>query len=326
MNFDIQPITKEELSWFMEQVAQEEGWLYSREDVKFYFNHARNQIHVLRINDELAGCVLVHRSPGCFHGKPILSLGFFIVSKKHRGYAGPHLVKKALNGVDESMIVCFHAVPTAATYYEQRLGFIKTPLTDNFYALNSHACNKSTLKSVSPLTETGRVSILDPRQYQDIDSYNQHLFPGQNGDGIREFIGNWLQRSDIVVFAYYEQNIVKGYAIMAINKRIEKSAGEELCYRLAPLYADSAEIADAIIKRAVDYAFQTKGYRVELNTLANSDSTFAQTLKSIGFETPGFNYVFSNHSGLFRTDAPILKKVFTSIPLEYPHEVTANLA
>lgn len=322
MKLEAMPIKKEELSWLMQEEAQKEGWHYSQEDVDFYFNYSRNQITALKIDGELAGCVLVHTSAGCFQDSPIRSMGFYLVTEKFRGQkiAGPFLMEKIIAELKETALVCFHAVPKAVGFYE-RAGFMKTPLVDIFYAINLTDCYSNILKTMLPTPAS--LKCLVEAQYDCVFDYNKIVFSGKDA-GICDFISHWIKRPDAIVLAYYEQDVVKGYGVLTVCQRKDEE-NTKPCYRLSPLYADSATIANTILNGALQYALQTNAYRMELNTLANSDSLFANRLEEVGFVANGKNYIVCNQPALIKQDTSILQKIFSSIPLEYPHEVTAAL-
>jgi hypothetical protein len=59
MNLSIAKIEKHELTKLFQEDALKEGWMYSQDDVHFYFGYQRNQIFAIKVDDELAGCVLL---------------------------------------------------------------------------------------------------------------------------------------------------------------------------------------------------------------------------------------------------------------------------
>lgn len=327
MNLEISPIRKEELSWLMQEEANKEGWLYSEDDVNFYFNYSGNQISAIKVNGELAGCVLLHSSLGNMQGLPIRSAGFFLVIEKFRGQkiVGPHLWQNTITAsIDKNMLVCFHSVPRAIGFYEQ-LGFLKTPLINIFYALNVSKVNHDQLKTIIPIMQEGSLRTIEETHLSDIETYNKKLFTDTSGAGFRDFIHHWLQRPDTITFAYYEQGIVKGYGVLTVCKKMDDTGKITLCYRLSPLYADSVEIAGYILKALVSFSLQKHAQRIELSSLADADTEFAHLLAKIGFTASGKNYVVCNHSDMIDKNSSILNKVFSSLPLEYPHEVIGGL-
>ena len=327
MNLEISTIRKEELSWLMQEEANKEGWLYSEDDVNFYFNYSGNQISAIKVNGELAGCVLLHSSLGNMQGMPIRSAGFFLVIEKFRGQkiVGPYLWQNTITAnTNKNMLVCFHSVPRAVGFYEQ-LGFLKTPLINIFYALDVSKVNHDQLKTIIPIIQEGSLRKIETTHLSDIETYNKKLFTDTSGAGFRDFIHHWLQRSDAIIFAYYEQGIVKGYGVLTVTQKIDQEDTITLCYRLSPLYADSVEIAGFILKALVSFALQEHAQRIELSSLADSGTEFTQLLAQIGFTACGKNYVVSNHSDMIDKNNSILNKVYSSLPLEYPHEVIGGL-
>lgn len=324
MNLTITPIKVEELSALMLEDAVKEGWLYSTYDVDCYFNYPLNRIYAIHVDDELAGCVLLHESLSRVQGSPLRSAGFFLVKEKYRGQriVGPLLWQNAITAsISREMLVCFHAVPRAVNFYE-RLGFLRTSLVNIFYSLQLKQINKAQLAVIIPLIEKGVLKRIT--SFHEIDGYTETLFNGASGAGFCDFIHHWVARADAIILAYYEQGVVKGYGVLTVCKQSDKEGETSLCYRVSPLYADSIEIADSLVKALVYDAWQNKAERIELNSLASADSPFASKLADLGFIASGKNYVIANHNHLIDNKAAILDKVFASLPLEYPHEVTGG--
>ena len=220
----------------MQEEAKKEGWLYSEEDVNFYFNYSGNQISAIKVNGELAGCVLLHSSLGHMQGMPIRSAGFFLVIEKFRGQkvVGPHLWENAITAnTNNNMLVCFHSVPRAVSFYEQ-LGFLKTPLINIFYALDVNNVNHDQLNTIIPLMQDGSLRKIGATHLSDIELYNKKLFTDTSGAGFRDFIHHWLQRPDAIIFGYYEQGIIKGYGMLAVCQKMNDEGKITLCYRLSP--------------------------------------------------------------------------------------------
>ncbi|MFW2570884.1 GNAT family N-acetyltransferase [Legionella sp. 29fVS95] len=324
MNLTINPIKEDELSVLMLEEAAKEGWLYSSYDVDCYFNYPLNRIYAINVDDELAGCVLLHESLSRVQGRPLRSAGFFLVKEKYRGQrvVGPLLWQNAITAsISREMLVCFHAVPRAVNFYE-RLGFLRTSLVNIFYSLQLKQINKAQLATIIPLIENGVLKRIV--SFQEIDGYTETLFNGASGAGFFDFIHHWVSRPDAIILAYYEQGVVKGYGVLTVCKQSRKKDENSLCYRVSPLYADSIEIADSLLKALIYYTWQNKVDRIELNSLASLGTAFAHKLADLGFIASGMNYVVANHSHLIDSKAAILDKIFTSLPLEYPHEVTGG--
>jgi hypothetical protein len=327
MDLSITKIKKHELSQLMQEEATKEGWLYSQDDVDFYFENPNNQISAITVNNELAGCVILHKSPSHAQGKAIRSAGFFLVINKYRGQkiVGPHLWQNGItDGINKDMIVCFHSVPRAVVFYE-RLGFMKTHLVNLYYLLKTNEHNWESLSEAKSFFEKGIIKKIDKNNLNEIDNYNKSLFFNTSGIGFCEFLHTWPRRPDAMTVAYYEKNKLTGYGIATICKKLNTNGKEELCFRISPVYANTAEIANHILKAFVYLILESKGKQIELYSLASPDTAFGSTLKEIGFSAIGKNYVVCNHPELVNPNAEILNNVFCSLPLEYPHEVAASL-
>lgn len=64
--------------------------------------------------------------------------------------------------------------------------------------------------------------------------------------------------------------------------------------------------------------------KIEINTLKGN--AFSCYLEKLGFIEGDNDYVVSNHSHLINKEAPILKRIYSSMPLEYPNEIVADLS
>jgi hypothetical protein len=327
MDLSVTKIKKHELSHLMQEEAIKEGWLYSQDDVDFYFENPNNQISAIFVNNELAGCVILHKSPSHVQGKAIRSAGFFLVINKYRSQkiVGPHLWQKGItDGITKDTIVCFHSVPRVVLFYE-RLGFMKTSLVNLYYLLKMNEHNSEALLGIKSFFEKNIIKKIDKNNLNEIDSYNKSLFCNTSGIGFYEFIHTWSRRPDALTVAYYEKNKVTGYGIATICKKLSANGKKERCFRISPVYANTAEIANHILKALVYLILESKAKQIELYSLASIDTEFGSTLNEIGFSAIGKNYVVCNHPELINPKAEILNNVFCSLPFEYPHEVATSL-
>jgi ribosomal protein S18 acetylase RimI-like enzyme len=326
MELSVSKIKKHELSQLMQEEAIKEGWLYSQDDVDFYFENPHNQITAISVNNELAGCVILHESPGHSQGKMIRSAGFFLVKDKYRGQkiVGPHLWQKGItDSIKKDMIVCFHSVPRAVEFYE-KLGYMRTSLVNLYYSLKTSE-SVGSLLAAKNLLANGVIKKIDKSNLNEIDNYNKSLFFNTSGIGFCEFIHNWSRRPDAMTITYYENNKITGYGITTICKNLKTNGEEELFFRISPIYANTAVIAEHILKALVYLALESKGKQIELYSLASPDTKFGSALKEIGFSAIGKNFVVCNHPKLVNINAEILDSIFCSLTFEYPHEVTASL-
>lgn len=321
MNLVTSRIQKDELSILMQEEAFKEGWSYSQEDVNFYYHCPQNCIYAVKVDGQLAGCVILHQSLGHIQGKPIFSAGLFLVLREYRGKktVGPYLWEHGITAhIGDDSVACFHAVPRAVDYYD-RLNFKRTPLVDRYMRLEREKLNSLTIVSANSLFANRTLRLINENRLDDIEEYNHRLFPDNAGLGLCEFVRLWNKRPDAIVIGYYHQDILQGYGVATVCKKLPKKTS----YRIAPLYASTVEIAQSILKGLIQFISKYSFSHIELNTLATVETQFGAFLEEIGFIEGGMNFVLCNKPGLVTKEAPILKHVFCSIPLEYPHEVIA---
>jgi hypothetical protein len=99
----------------------------------------------------------------------------------------------------------------------------------------------------------------------------------------------------------------------------------QVSYRISPLYVLKLDIAQAIIKGLVYLLAKKSFIHIELNTLSTGHEAFISFLNTIGFVNAGKNYVVCSNPSWIHPDIKVLKHVFCSIPLEYPHEAIAGI-
>ncbi|KTD35693.1 GNAT family acetyltransferase [Legionella nautarum] len=316
MDLEVLAITKEELSWLLLHEAEKEGWLFSEEDVDFCFHYPANELSAIKINGELAGCILLQRKLNFPDSPPIASVGLFLILEKYRGQKklGPFLWNRAISEkTNDQMIICLNSVARAQNFYE-RLGLMKTSVRRVSYILQSQETNKEALNTVLASIDQGIIKKID--RPLAIDLYNEKLF--SSAKVFCDFIHDWQQRPDALTLAFYEGKEIKGYGIATICKKVNK----KLYYRFSPIYADSVEVAETILKGLIYFTLQAQGRQIELNLLEGNP--FISILENMGFVSADKDYIFCNHRQLIDFNAPMLNKIFSSLPLEYAHEVMAT--
>ena len=131
-----------------------------------------------------------------------------MVLDQYRGQktVGPYLWHHAITtGIGEDSVVCFNAVPRAVEFYE-RLGFKKTSLVDLYFTLKKEHLNEGAMEIAPQLSDSGTLRVLGKSTQNDIDKYNNKLFLGTAGLGVREFVQQWLKRPDAMVIGYYYED------------------------------------------------------------------------------------------------------------------------
>lgn len=324
MNLTVYPINHQELTELMLDDAPKLGWYYSPEDIEFYFNLRGNRIFAIRVNDDLAGVVILHRSLSHKQKNPVYSVGFFLVREQYRGkkLVGPKLWYEAITtNLRANDLVCFHSAERAINYYE-KLGFKKTPFIDLLYILNLNDLGKNHFKSTLDELATGVLKSIKPSEFKDIENYNKDLFCSSLGLGFCDFIDDWIQRSDATVMAYYQQEKIAGYGISTVCQRTK-----EIGYRISPLYANDPLIAQALLKGLVYFAYENGGQLLELNTHASKNEEFRQILQDLGFveNKEGRSIIVCNQAELIYENSAIAQKKFCCLPLEYPPEIIMGL-
>lgn len=324
MYLDVLPIKKEELTILLQDEAQKEGWLFSEYDIDFCLNYPGNKLFAIKINNELAGCILIHTNLNKYVERSIYSAGLFIILRQYRGQriVGSHLWHHVITAtINEDSVICFNAVAGAVRFYE-RLNYAQTPLVNTAYTAQIHHIELNQFEPMLPMISNG--TLKEVKDLQEVNIYNKTLF-SHRGDGFCNFILHWLKRDDAICMGYYENGKIQGYGVITICNKHYKEEGKHIFYRLAPLYANTVAIANSILIGLVYCARQNNAQQIELSSL--EDTPFSLFLENLGFIAASKDVVMCNSKYAHKVtkDNPILKYIFASIPLEYPHEIATTL-
>lgn len=318
-------IKRPELSQIMLIEAAKEGWSYSLEDVDFYFENKRNSIYAIFVNEELAGCVIIHNSLSKVRRKNVYSVGLFIVVRKYRGQGivGPHLWRHTVtNNLEQGAFVYFHSVERAVDFYKY-LGFTQTKLANLVYILRVNDISFDLLDNLYEQAMASEIRDIFP---DDIERYNNLFFKGESGLGNCEFVRAWMQRPDAKVLGYYDNGVLKGYGILTICKKKKIDSNEQLAFRVSPLYADNNAIACSLLRALVYFALTSKSAdHIELYCIKEPNNEFIDLLFRIGFIKAGKNWIMSNIEDKEISNSKVLNKVFCTIPMEYSPEFISGL-
>lgn len=319
MNIDI--ITKSELSKVMLDWANKEGWHYSSQDVESYFNMKGKVIYALKEKtdntEHLIGCVCVTKYQNV-KNEILASIGLLIINKDYRGQRkyGPFLLQKILENLRENKItaILLNSVSRTSFFYECN-GFIKSKISNNHYSVN--------LDSISDLITTFDTSDINSvkqinytEKKDEIMYYDRKLF-GTIISGREEFMNTWFSRPDTIIHAYYNNEMLEGYAVLTTNQTNEQQGNN---YRLAPMYSSSIDITRDILRSILIFAAKQKIDSIELNCHTLNNAENIQLLQEHGFtkDPSGVTYMMATMELMWN---PQKNKIVALSPLEFPHEV-----
>ena len=316
MKIEIRKITQFELSTMMLQVAAQEGWLYSEEDVEFYYNLKQNNIFVVLIDEQIAGCMLLHRAGTDSSKNNLCSIGLFLVKPIFRNLkiAGSPLWAYAIAQLEQDYSLSLNSVPSIIGLYEKK-GFYSTEITTSHYTLTEKTYLPSngiySIKEIELLT-LGNIDCL-------VD-FNSNLYQ-ENLSLVCELLNQWNNRQDAKILVYKENQKVKGYGVLTICHRETNEGEPQLSWRISPLYAQEPLIAKKLLQAILSYVFSNRGTRVEINSTQSENSSFAQTMCHFGFKKTGETLLMLQQKLYFSyVPKPKLAEIYATLPLEYPHE------
>lgn len=334
MKFDIRKITKTELSTVMLEWAKKEGWKYSSEDVNAYFEINGNDIYAL-INSsgsepELVGCISItkyHYNEGNVNqGKFLFSIGLFIVKEEYRGKkeCGPILWKHAFQLLKQNNMACLNSVPRVTPFYTKN-GFNETGMKNAHFELKLSDIKlfDQLSKVLAARTNNDNITHLqftaDDSPSVLLANYENALFRSAPLER-NEFRNKWVRRSDAIVVAYVNNNIIEGYGVLTV---CQKDGSENKSYRISPLYSDSVDVTAKLFGALLNMALQQNGKAVDLNVLVDASPMLSDILAKYCFTevgNGGTELMTLSPKELSPQLTASLHRIIALSPLEFPHE------
>lgn len=214
--YRIEKMTKEDMKMMIDR-AIAEGWTESYDSMDLFYEMDPNGYFKGMIGDEVVSVVSAVQYPDNY-----AFMGYYIVAPQYRGRGyGLKLFQHALDYC-KGCLVGLDAVESRAPTYE-KIGFVTSEGSDRYVG--------TAKKATVPLN----VISYEPKHFDDIAEYDKPFFPSQR----RDFLKQWLVIPNAKTVVYYnDDHKLQGYgSIHKTNKGWE----------IAPLYADTREIAKSIL-------------------------------------------------------------------------------
>ncbi|WP_299486310.1 GNAT family N-acetyltransferase [Acaryochloris sp. IP29b_bin.137] len=214
MDFQIRPAQKQDLATIRAWAVQE-SWNPGRYDLEVYWQ--QNSLLVGWLADQPIGCISAAAYDADFG-----FLGCYLVDCRHRGHGyGRFLWEKAISSLPSGCIGLEGAVALQETYL--RHGFVKSCLHVRHQLLSG--ANGTIEKPLQPIHTIPFEQVLD---------YDTRHFVGMRS----HFLRHWLASPKMQGWGYMQAGQLQGYGLIR---------PAEMGYRIGPLFADSAAIAQTLL-------------------------------------------------------------------------------
>jgi GNAT superfamily N-acetyltransferase len=203
--------------------AKREGWNPGLNDVDLFPKVDPNGLFLARLNKEPIGCA----SAVCYD-KSFAFFGLYIVDALYRGKGyGMQITQERLNYVKDRCVGLDGVIENEHIY--KKIGF------QHQFLSKRHQLNA---KLFSDLQQNSNVYPIFESDLDEIYLYDHLCFPAVRNT----FLFSWIMSPNAYSFCYRQNGSIKGYLVM------------RKCYngyKVGPLYADEAIIANALLNQAL---------------------------------------------------------------------------
>ena len=226
--FEIQTMKQEQVS-FAIKLAANEGWNPGLHDADAFYNTNPNGFLVGILDGRPIGCIVAASYKASSGALPFGFIGCYIVVPEYRGLGyGIQLWRQAIETLSNHTIGLDGVVEQQANY--RKSGFKFAYRNIRFMSVAQPISSNTT--DVVPIQSVPFATLC---------LYDQTYFPGQR----REFLRGWTNMPDSQAVAAVKGDEITGYGV--IRKCL-------VGYKIGPLFANSAESAEAIFTTLSAYA------------------------------------------------------------------------
>ena len=220
-DLQIRKMTQEELGLALSWAALE-GWNPGLHDAQTYFFADPNGFLLAKLDGKPIGCISAIK-----YSSDFAFIGFYLVKPEYRGQGyGMQLWKAAMSYLSGCNIGLDGVAAQQENY--QKSGF-KLAYANVRFQGEVGLVNSDKLSNLK-----GSLVPLDTLMLSSLFTYEKAFFPADR----TAFIQAWVEQGDANVLAYIDEGKVQGYGVIR-----QCQTG----YKIAPLFADSAEIARSLI-------------------------------------------------------------------------------
>lgn len=251
----IKPMTPDELNIAIDWAAQE-GWNPGLNDASCYYQADPNGFFMGYLGDEPIACISAVR-----YGEAFGFLGFYIVKPEFRaqGY-GIQIWKAGLSYLKGVNVGLDGVVAQQGNY--KKSGFTL-----------AYSNRRYEGKGGAALPTHKNIVTLSTLPFEMVESYSRPFFPTERS----EFLRCWLTQPKSVALGMFSEGKLVGYGVM----RPCKSG-----YKIAPLFANTATIAESLFSALRSYAQPTEFIYLDVPDVNTDAVTLAENHgMNVSFET-----------------------------------------
>ena len=221
--FTIRTMTREELDFGVE-LARQEGWNPGLHDADPFYAADPNGYFIGYLGDKPIGCVSAVSYHGIFG-----FMGFYIVLPEYRdqGY-GMQLFHHGTDYLKGQKVGGDGVIERLEDYSREGLNLAYRNHRFEYTPQNIQAEDREEIVSVSRIP------------FQMVLTYDSECFPTER----RRFLEKWLEMPDSHALGFFDDARLQGYGVL------------RKCYhgyKFGPLFADNAEIAEALFRNLCSY-------------------------------------------------------------------------
>ena len=203
---------------FAIEMAAREGWNPGLHDVGSFYHADPDGFLIGRLDGKPIGCISAVSYEGCFG-----FIGFYIVDPEYRGQGyGIQLWRHALERLRDHNIGLDGVVEQQANY--RKSGFKL-----------AHRNIRYEGRAGTPVKDDPRIVRVEQVSFHDLCAYDRTVFPAPR----EAFLRSWTAMPGAKAVACLDDGAVAGYGVIRPCRR---------GYKIGPLFADSAEFAQALFK------------------------------------------------------------------------------
>jgi len=218
MSYKVRPATREELAYVVEWAAKE-GWnpgLYDAD--AFYASDPNGYLMGFLDGEPIASLSAVS------YGPDFGFLGFYIVKPEHRGKGfGLKLWQEAIKYLNTQNIGLDGVVAQQENY--KKSGFTLAYSNIRYEGVGSN--------KVKPLSDIVPVNNIP---FDQLLRYDRQFFPADR----ERFLKEWIKQPKSLSLGFVKNNTLMGYGVVRKCR---------VGYKVGPLFADKAEIADELFQQ-----------------------------------------------------------------------------
>lgn len=221
--YHITTMARSDLDFAVELAAQE-GWNPGLHDADCFYRADPDGFFLGVLDGKPIGCI-----SGVSYGGVFGFIGFYIVVPQHRGQGyGIRLWNQAIDHLSGHNIGLDGVV-------EQQPNYQKSGFKLAYRNVRYEGAAGPARPDAPGITALGRVP------FEELRAYDRAFFPADRG----AFLRCWTAMPESKAIAYVEDRALAGYGVVRRCRR---------GYKIGPLFADTAEIADALFASLASHA------------------------------------------------------------------------